>query len=74
MTEIIRFLPFFYHTVGYNLMHNLIMLIPVNARAMHNAIHMSFCHLANRLVLAVREEERNITHYIMDFLKLYNHL
>ena len=70
MTEIIRFLTFFNDTVGYNLMHNLIMLIPVNARATHDAIHVACCHLANRLVLAVREEERDIAHYITDLHKV----
>ena len=32
------------------------------------------CHLANRLTLTVRENERKIAHYIIDFHKLYNHL
>ena len=32
------------------------------------------CNLANRLALTGRENERNITRYVMDFHKLYNDL
>ena len=65
----------FVNSLNENNINEQIIILLVNARAAHDALHMACCHLASMLALTVSENKRYISN--TDFHKLttvYNHL